>query len=271
MGKCLTSLGVLAALFLSLSEVVADEQVRRVQQELRKRHLFYADPNGQKGPALTVALKYYQAKKGFAPSGVIDPITLASLGISPSKPSVATTPATAVKRGQIHGANGERLPGCPPFLSPNENRANQFDPGLIGRDYIEIALTDFSWQRMERQASSRKSIRQASSPHESDVPAEGPFEVSIRPVQLALASPMRSPFLLQLGDEEFPQLGEFNDKRMDQADATHPRRTHRRTRRTEPRKEKNPLVLTYRSVDRAIRSLFGDTQTKKKRSTTKRL
>jgi peptidoglycan hydrolase-like protein with peptidoglycan-binding domain len=271
MGKCLTSLVALAASLFLLDDVFADEQVRRVQEELRKRHLFYAEPDGQKGPAFTVAVKHYQAKKGFAPTGILDPVTVASLGISPSRPSAATTPVTIVKRGQVHGANGETLPDSSPFLSPTENGVNRSGPGLIGRDYIAFELRDFSWRKMQRRPGWGKSLRLTSSNGERDVPAEGAFDSAVKANDFGLTGPVWSALLSQQAAEEFGELSEIDDKRVDPAHAGHGRRTHRRSRRAEPRKEKNPLVLTYRSVDRAIRSLFGETQTKKKRSTTKRL
>lgn len=272
MGKCLASLVALAASLFLLNEVAADEQVRRVQEELRKRHLFYAEPNGQKGPALTVALRHYQAKKGFAPTGAIDPVTLASLGISPSRPFATTTPDTIAKRGQVYGANGERLPSSPPLLAPEENRVNKFDPGLIGRDYIEFDLTDFSWPGRHRGAGLGRTVRLTSFIEEGDVPAEGMFAPPNKPNSFALAHPLWDALLSPPGGaEESRELGEIDDSQMNPADVGHGRRSHRRTRRVEPPKEKNPLILTYRSVDRAIRSMFGETQTKKKRSTAKRL
>jgi hypothetical protein len=82
MGKYLTSLLILTSSLLLPDEIFADEQVRRVQEELRKRHLFYADASGEKSTALKLALKRYQERKGFSPTGVIDSVTLASLGIA---------------------------------------------------------------------------------------------------------------------------------------------------------------------------------------------
>jgi hypothetical protein len=62
------------------------------------------------------------------------------------------------------------------------------------------------------------------------------------------------------------------DEERVQPDAAKPgRRSQRRTRRVKSRKETNLFVLTYHSVDRAVRSLFSDTQTKKKRSSPKQL
>ena len=67
--------------FLCLAAtLVSDPQyVREVQEELRKRNLFFGDIDGTVTPQLTNALKKYQARKGFEPTGAIDATTAASL------------------------------------------------------------------------------------------------------------------------------------------------------------------------------------------------
>ena len=60
----------------------ADEITRQVQEELRKRRLFYGDLDGQQTPELGVALKRYQERKGFPASGVADAQTLRSMGLA---------------------------------------------------------------------------------------------------------------------------------------------------------------------------------------------
>ena len=59
----------------------ADEETRQVQEELRKRHLFFRDIDGRPSPEYAIALKRYQARQGFPASGVADEMTLYSLGI----------------------------------------------------------------------------------------------------------------------------------------------------------------------------------------------
>ncbi|MGI8431887.1 MAG: peptidoglycan-binding domain-containing protein [Chthoniobacterales bacterium] len=61
--------------------VFAAEPVRRAQEELRRRNLFFGDVDGQETPGLAAALRLYQSHKGFAPSGRLDPLTARSLGI----------------------------------------------------------------------------------------------------------------------------------------------------------------------------------------------
>jgi peptidoglycan hydrolase-like protein with peptidoglycan-binding domain len=70
--------------------VRADETVRQVQEELRKRNLYFGNIDGQTSPVLTDALKRYQTRKGFTVSGKVDRDTATSLHIQ-----AATGAATA--------------------------------------------------------------------------------------------------------------------------------------------------------------------------------
>jgi len=69
------------ALLATTSPVQADETTRRVQEELRKRNLYFGDTDGQSTDELTGALKRYQKRKGFEVSGTICADTAASLRI----------------------------------------------------------------------------------------------------------------------------------------------------------------------------------------------
>src|SRR3982751_2530725 len=88
MGKCLACLLLAAAGMIPAQPAFAHEQTRRVQDELRNRHLFYGNTTGEYSPELMAALKRYQARKGLGATGVIDPATLASLDIPGSPPPV---------------------------------------------------------------------------------------------------------------------------------------------------------------------------------------
>jgi hypothetical protein len=71
----------LVLFFFAIAALWADEPVRRVQEELRKRNLFFGDINGQLSPELCGALRAYQSRKGFEASGQIDEVTLRSLHV----------------------------------------------------------------------------------------------------------------------------------------------------------------------------------------------
>jgi hypothetical protein len=59
----------------------ADETVRQVQEELRKRNLYFGNIDGQTSPELSGALKRYQKRKGFAITGSVDQDTASSLHV----------------------------------------------------------------------------------------------------------------------------------------------------------------------------------------------
>lgn len=270
MGKYLTSLLILASSILLPDEIFADEQVRRVQEELRKRHLFYANPNGEKGPALSIAVRRYQQKKGFPATGVIDSVTLASLGISsPPVPSAATTPAVVVKRGQIHGANGERLPSYSPLMWPSE-RVTKFDPAIGDHEYLELALAEFRPGSRQRKTFGQR-LGQTSVQDASAAGSPVPFDITSKRISEAMAQPLWNALVLPPPAEGTVESSVFDNERPRQAALRPNRRSQRRAPTARQRQERNPLVLTYKSLNRAIRSLFGETQTKKKRSTAKRL
>jgi peptidoglycan hydrolase-like protein with peptidoglycan-binding domain len=85
-------LTILIAVGLSLSAVArADETVRQVQEELRKRNLYFGNIDGQNTKVLADALKRYQARKGFAVTGTVDSDTATSLHIQPA-PIAASAP-----------------------------------------------------------------------------------------------------------------------------------------------------------------------------------
>ena len=81
----LPGLVVVAAFVLGMSSSAhADETTRRIQEELRKRNLFFGDVDGRTSAQLAAALHRYQERKGFPSTGEADADTLYSLNIPPS-------------------------------------------------------------------------------------------------------------------------------------------------------------------------------------------
>jgi peptidoglycan hydrolase-like protein with peptidoglycan-binding domain len=177
------------ALFLFLictlvgaSSLRADEETRRVQEELRKRHLFFRDIDGRPSSEFALAVKRYQQRQGFAQTGVTDEMTLYSLGIgeppSPAEgagdlpdvpvlksdaalheprslePPVPTKAqnASGVTKAEIHSFLRRYFDAC---QSPNPDdelafyaeRVEYFDHGVVDRPYIknELAVYDQRW------------------------------------------------------------------------------------------------------------------------------
>ncbi|MGH8163372.1 MAG: peptidoglycan-binding domain-containing protein [Rhodanobacteraceae bacterium] len=71
----------LALVFLLAGVLRADEPIRRVQEKLRQRNLFFGDVDGKESPELEEALRVYQTHKGFEPTGRIDAVTARSLHV----------------------------------------------------------------------------------------------------------------------------------------------------------------------------------------------
>jgi len=70
-------------ILVSCGLVLGDEQVRRAQEELRKRNLYFGEIDGRRSDETTGALRRYQQRKGFSATGELDTDTLASLQITP--------------------------------------------------------------------------------------------------------------------------------------------------------------------------------------------
>ena len=93
--------GRLLALLLALGPLLtgparADELVRQVQEELRKRSLYFGDVDGTLSSPTAAALRRYQQRKGFAATGEPDAVTLHSLMIPlPAALAAASPPAAA--------------------------------------------------------------------------------------------------------------------------------------------------------------------------------
>jgi hypothetical protein len=65
----------------------AQDDLRSVQEELRRRSLYFGDVNGRDSAELQEATKRYQQRKGFTPTGKPDRETLKSLGLLPRSPN----------------------------------------------------------------------------------------------------------------------------------------------------------------------------------------
>ena len=135
----------------------ADETVRQVQEELRKRNLYFDNIDGQNSAVLADALKRYQARKGFAVTGRVDSETATSLHVQttvaaaplPDMPVLKSDEASALPESQrlaLQREAEEKLDLTPTPAPPAESpppgqdlgpeRVNQFV-----RDYLRDAET----------------------------------------------------------------------------------------------------------------------------------
>jgi peptidoglycan hydrolase-like protein with peptidoglycan-binding domain len=79
MANCLPAFIVFA---LGIASMLADERIRHVQEELRKRNLYFGDVDGHTSPELLGAIRGYQARKGFEATGELDEVTSRSLNMT---------------------------------------------------------------------------------------------------------------------------------------------------------------------------------------------
>lgn len=86
---CLALLAPVAALPVAR----ADDTIRRVQEELRKRNLYFGDIDGHANRGIFGAVRRYQERKGFLVTGSLDETTLRSLNVSlPGTPDAPADP-----------------------------------------------------------------------------------------------------------------------------------------------------------------------------------
>jgi hypothetical protein len=157
MGKFPASLLSIVFQLCLVEALWGDEHIRRVQEELRKRHLFYGDISGELTSSLTTAIARYQAKKGFAYTGRLDSETCASLGIFQAGSQPSRTPFVVADTGEFRGANGEVLPSSQLLRKPIDERGTQFSSGKInaGRGLPDFAGSDVERFRQTGTASKR--------------------------------------------------------------------------------------------------------------------
>jgi peptidoglycan hydrolase-like protein with peptidoglycan-binding domain len=164
-----------------LGALRAGEETRQVQEELRKRHLYFRDIDGRESAEYSMAIKHYQQRQGFAQTGRADDVTLYSLGIGeppspaegvselpdvpvlksdgacrepatrPSAP-IAIQNARDVSKTEIQAFLRRYFDACQSPSPDDElsfyaDRVNYFDHGVVDRPYIknELAVYDQRW------------------------------------------------------------------------------------------------------------------------------
>lgn len=82
---------LLLCVFLAagLRTIFADEPVRSMQEELRRRNIYFGDVDGRRTPEFEEAVKRYQKRKGLATTGPDDRETLRSLKLVGREPGEA--------------------------------------------------------------------------------------------------------------------------------------------------------------------------------------
>jgi hypothetical protein len=155
------------ALFVALAPLAqADETVRQVQEELRKRNLFFGNIDGQNSAVLTDALKRYQARKGFAVTGKVDNDTATSLHIKatmvasaetlPDVPVLRSDTASVLPESQRRALQqdaeekGADLAPTPPPPAESPSLSQDLTPERVNK-FVEDYLRDCETQDVASQ------------------------------------------------------------------------------------------------------------------------
>lgn len=142
MSKYLSLVLAIGALLCLPLAARADEPTRAVQEELRKRKLYFGDVDGRETPSFLDAVKKYQERKGFAVTGQTDPDTLRSLGISaPVEEKVL--PDVTVLRSDRNVNATRTAPSAPAVSQPPPAARPPTRAEMVGwvRRYLEACMT----------------------------------------------------------------------------------------------------------------------------------
>ena len=153
-----TAVCLCVALLAATVPLQADETIRQVQEELRKRNLYFGDVDGRTSPELAGALKRYQSRKGFAVTGGVDDETASSLRVQtsfvstqkpeslPDVPVLKSDKARAIPEPQriaLEKAAEENLDPSPSPIPPAESPAPEqnLTPERVTK-FVESYLRD---------------------------------------------------------------------------------------------------------------------------------
>ena len=268
---------LLTTVFLAPS-LRADEPIRQAQEELRKRNLFYGDIDGRHTPALAAALRQYQERKGFPPTGQADPDTLRSMGISEdgSVEQLPNVPILRSDRGLAEGSNpaagslpffsGQAAANAPPpsreelrtfianYLAACETpsvtdelnyygaRVEYFDHGIVNKTYIRNELVAYGQQWPERKYTPGKSLT---------ISRRGDQTVARCRISFTLASPEQN----RRASAETANTFVLS-RRADLSWEIVGHREERVRRSARRRSRRDPVSATMRRMQRSVRKLF---------------
>lgn len=269
---------LVAAAFLCASAVRADELTRQVQEELRKRALFYGDVDGRSSRSLAAALRQYQERKGFAATGEIDADTVRSMGISAAgnAEQLPNVPVLRSDRGRAEGSNqgdlsAVALPGAinasipsreelrsmirgyldaceTPAVTDELNyyaaRVEYFDHGLVTRSYIKNELVSYNQQWPERRYQIGNTITTSKRGFYTVAKCRISFELANPEQDRRAAGQTDNTFVLARGQDSGWEMVSHREERV-----------RRKTTRCRAR-ESDPVSETMRRVQRSVRKLF---------------
>lgn len=283
-------LAILAILALSLwpAGLRADESTRAVQEELRRRHLFYGNIDGRESSGLTAALKRYQERKGFRQTGVADAETVRSMGLPdtamqadlpdvpvlrsdgrmrateqggtelPSDPSSRLIMASLPSQTEMHTFLREYLDACQApnvaeelaFFAP---QVAYFDRGVVTKTYIRNEVVAYRQRWPERSYTVGDKI---------DVGLRGDKLMLHYPLSFMVANSSlgqkangntQNTMLLSRGTDEKWEIASLQEERVRPTTAA----TTTKHRRNRTRTGQDPVGRTFKKVGRTVRKFFN--------------
>jgi hypothetical protein len=278
--KLTTRILLIALLLAKIAH--ADEMTRQVQEELRRRHLFFNEIDGRNTPDVAVALRRYQERQGFAPTGVADNVTLRSLGLvnepaPPAEGSAELLPDVPVLRSDsaLPESSRESRPVAPPpaataklqpitkteaadfvrrYLAACEspsvhdelgfygNTVDYYDHGMVDRQYIQNELAVYDQRWSRRKYTLSAPVRVSESAGKTTAKFRVAFEVANPLVNRSAHGRIDETFGLLRRGDGGLQIVSIREQRV---------RRSSRARRS--RTNDDPVV---RSVRKAFRSIF---------------
>ncbi len=145
-------LACLLAWLICATSLLADQQVRQVQEELRQRNLFFGEIDGRQTPELTAAIRKYQERKGFQADGDLNPETLHSLDLGPPGPQKAEPDWPDVMVLKSDRAREAKTESTPAPISEEPVPPAQFSEKSV-RDFIESYLRDAETNHLQTEMS----------------------------------------------------------------------------------------------------------------------
>ena len=168
MGEMVRLFTIILLVAMPLSDVVrADETVRQVQEELRKRNLYFGNIDGQSSPVLVDALKRYQSRKGFSVTGKVDrdtatslhveTTTVAAVALLPDVPVLKSDTASALPESQRLALQREAeerpdLSPTPPPPAESPGPGQDLSPERVNK-FVQDYLRDAETPDVPRQVS----------------------------------------------------------------------------------------------------------------------
>ncbi|MDQ6809707.1 MAG: peptidoglycan-binding protein, partial [Verrucomicrobiota bacterium] len=268
-----------------------DETTRQVQEELRRRHLYYNDIDGRTRVDVAAALRKYQERQGLATTGIPDDDTLRSLGIinEPAAPAdgagdalpdipvlrsdsapqnheaKSAPPTVTVSRGHTEPPTRREVsefvqkyfaacatPNVHDELSFFDDRVDYFDHGTVDKAYIQNELATYDQRWTRRSYNVSKSIAIANEKDKVTAKFRVAFQVANGPSERQASGETLDTLGVARGADNSLRIVSIKESRVKPASRSRHARRAARARRAPAAAD--PVV---RNVQKAFHSIFA--------------